>query len=252
MKRKKITIVIPAYNEEAIIKNTIETALSFLEGAFQDYELIIANDGSTDGTRQVVEEYNNQHLRCISHMPNKGKGCAVREGIISADGDIIVYTDADLAYGIEIIADFVKAIEDGDTDIAIGSRKLHPEGYSDYPAIRLIASRCFSFFTGLLAGFRYDTQCGLKAFSASAAKEIFLRCKTDGFAFDFEVMMIADRLSLKVTQLPVKIENHRNSKVKVLRDSMRMFEDIINIRKRLNVVSKGKYCDQEKNKLSEQ
>ena len=105
-----LSVVIPAYNEEAIIKNTIEAALIYLEGAFQDYELIIADDGSTDGTRQAVEAFKNPHLRCISHMPNKGKGSAVREGILSAEGDIIVYTDADLAYGIEIISDFVKKI----------------------------------------------------------------------------------------------------------------------------------------------
>lgn len=114
--------------------------------------------------------------------------------------------------------------------MAIGSRKLHPEGFEDYPLIRLVASRLFSFLTCLLAGFHYDTQCGLKAFSAVSAKRIFSRCKSDGFAFDFEVMMLAKGLSFSVTQLPVKIINHRDSKVQVLRDSIKMFGDIIRIR----------------------
>lgn len=239
MLSKKITLVIPAYNEEAIIKNTIEVALSFLEDAFVEYELIIADDGSTDNTKNIAESYSDHHLRCISHIPNKGKGSAVREGILAADGEVIVYTDADLAYGIDVIGELVDKIENESVEIAIGSRKLHPDGFADYPTIRLIASRLFSFLTGLLAGFSYDTQCGLKAFSAKAAKEIFTRCETDGFAFDFEVMMLADGLSLPVTQHPVKIENHRESKVKVVRDSIRMFGDIISIRKAVKRQLKG-------------
>ncbi|NLH01911.1 MAG: glycosyltransferase family 2 protein [Clostridiales bacterium] len=231
MKTGKISLVIPAYNESAIIENTIETVLSYLEKSFLEYELIISDDGSTDNTRAIAKGFADRGVRCVGHMPNKGKGSAVREGILAAEGDIIVYTDADLAYGIDVIGEFVKKIKSGEADIAIGSRKLHPEGYSDYPVIRLIASRLFSFLTGLLAGFRYDTQCGLKAFSSKSAEEIFCRCETDGFAFDFEVMMLAVGLSFKVDQIPVKIENHRESKVKVVRDSVKMFGDILKIRR---------------------
>jgi dolichyl-phosphate beta-glucosyltransferase len=231
MQSKKITLVIPAYNEASIIKDTIETSLSYLEQSFPEYELIISDDGSTDETRAIVESFSNSHLRYVGHMPNRGKGSAVREGILAAKGDIVAYTDADLAYGIEAVGELIQKLEAEGTEIAIGSRKLHPDGYKDYPAIRLLASRFFSFLTGLLAGFHYDTQCGLKAFSSKAAKEIFSRCETDGFAFDFEVMMIASGLSFPVAQLPVKIVNHRDSKVRVVRDSIRMFGDIICIRR---------------------
>ena len=230
MQNSKISLIIPAYNEAAIIKNTIETALSFLERNYSDYELIISDDGSTDKTEIIARGINDPRLRIIGHKPNKGKGCAVREGMLSADGEIVVYTDADLAYGIEAVGELIKKLKDEGTEIAIGSRKLHPEGFEDYPLIRLLASRLFSFLTGLLAGFHYDTQCGLKAFSSRSAKKIFSRCKSDGFAFDFEVMMLAKGLSYSVTQLPVKIINHRDSKVQVLRDSIKMFGDIIRIR----------------------
>ncbi len=230
MRNEKISLVIPAYNEAAIIKNTIETALAFLSRFSSDYELIISDDGSTDETKRIAESVSDAHLRIVSHFPNRGKGCAVREGVLAAKGDIVISTDADLAYGIEAAGELADKLAIEMADLAIGSRKLHPKGYEDYPFIRLIASRLFSLITGLLAGFRYDTQCGLKAFSAKAAKEIFSRCETNGFAFDFEVMLYAKGLGLSVTQLPVRIINHRDSKVAVMRDSLKMFGDIIRIR----------------------
>ncbi|PKM71969.1 MAG: glycosyl transferase [Firmicutes bacterium HGW-Firmicutes-16] len=239
MQEKKISLVIPAYNEAIIIKKTVETALRFLERYCSDYELIIADDGSTDKTKEIVENIHDEHLRCVSYFPNRGKGCAVREGILASCGEIIAYTDADLAYGIEAVGELMDKLLGEDSDVAIGSRKLHPEGYEDYPLIRLVASRFFSFLTGHLAGFRYDTQCGLKAYTAKAASLVFSHCETDGFAFDFEVMMLAKGKKLKVSQLPVKIVNHRDSKVAVLSDSIKMFIDIIKIRSAVKRRLKG-------------
>ncbi len=239
MRNIKVSIVIPAYNEAKIIRNTIETLMSNLEKNYSEYELVIADDGSTDNTQSIVESITSPYLRYTKHSPHKGKGCTVREGVMESNGDVVVYTDADLAYGIEIIGELVQKIDSGGADVAIGSRKLHPDGYCDYPTIRLIASRFFSFFTGRLAGFDYDTQCGLKAFSSKAAKEIFSRAKTDGFAFDFEVMMYAKCLSYSVAQVPVMVKNHRESKVKLVSDSIRMFRDIIGIRHTVRKSIKG-------------
>ena len=230
MQNIKISLIIPAYNEAAIIKNTVKAALGFLEKHYSDYELIISDDGSTDKTELLVRSVDNPRLRIVGHKPNMGKGAAVRQGILAASGELIAYTDADLAYGIEAVGELIEKLRSEGTDIAVGSRKLHPQGYEDYPLIRLLASRLFSFLTGFVAGFHYDTQCGLKAFSAQTARAIFSRCDCDGFAFDFEVMMLAKSLKFSVTQLPVKIVNHRDSKVQVLRDSIRMFGDILRIR----------------------
>ncbi len=226
-----VSLVVPAYNEAAIIENTIAQLLEYLDRGFSQYELIISDDGSTDNTKNLVESIANPHLRCVGHFPNRGKGCAVREGVLTAKGKVVVYTDADLAYGTVAIGRLVEKLLEDRTDIAIGSRKLHPDGYADYPPIRLLASRCFSLVTGIFAGFSYDTQCGLKAFTLKAAREIFSRCETDGFAFDFELMMLAQRLGCSVTQLPVSIVNHRESKVNVLRDSIKMMGDLIKIRR---------------------
>lgn len=234
MTDKKFSLVVPAYNESSIIESTIKTLLGYLDRHFTDYELIISDDGSTDDTKAITESIKDPHLRCVGHFPNMGKGAAVRDGVLEASGAIIAYTDADLAYGVDVIAKLAEQLESEGDDIVIGSRKLHPDGYADYPPIRLFASRCFSFVTGVLAGFHFDTQCGLKAYTAPAARQIFSRCGTDGFAFDFEAMMIAVRLGFKIGQLPVKIENHRESKVHVFSDSIKMFGDVIKIRRSVN------------------
>lgn len=230
MQDKKISVVIPAYNEAAIITDTLETTLAFLRAHFADYELVLSDDGSTDDTRALGQAVADEHLLCVGHFPNRGKGSAVREGALAASGDIVVCTDADLAYGLEDIPALAALLENG-ADVAIGSRKLHPEGYAGYPPLRLAASKCFHFLTGKMAGFSYDTQCGLKAYTKQAARQIFSQCETDGFAFDFEVLMLAERFGLHIAEYPVKIVNHRESKVNVLRDSIRMSRDIRRIRR---------------------
>lgn len=235
MQKMKLSLVIPAYNEAAIIRDTIEQTLSYLSGEFSDFELIISDDGSTDNTKKIAGEIKDPRLWVTGHFPNKGKGAAVRQGVLSAKGDIIMYTDADLAYGLEAVGALSRLLVSEGADAAIGSRKKHPEGYADYPPIRFVASRCFSLITGLMAGFQYDTQCGLKAFTREGAREIFSRCTVDGFAFDFEAMMICSKLGLHVEQLPVKIINHRESKVSVFSDSIRMFSDVVKIRNGVNM-----------------
>lgn len=226
----KLSLVIPAYNESQIIERTVVSALKYLDGRFSELELIVSDDGSTDDTRALVERLGDAQVRVVSHMPNRGKGSAVREGILAATGDVIVCTDADLAYGLEPISALAALIVSG-AELAVGSRKLHPNGYADYPALRLAASRIFSFFTERMAGFSYDTQCGIKAYSRKAAQEIFSRCKSDGFAFDFEVLMLADKLGVHVVQYPVSIVNQRDSKVCLFRDSFRMLRDVGHIKR---------------------
>jgi len=229
-----ISLVIPAYNEAAIIENTVEQALEYLSCEFSEYELIIADDGSTDSTVEKVRAVKDGHLRLVGHFPNRGKGSAVREGVLAARGGLTAYTDADLAYGLEVVGHMADKLLETGADAVIGSRRLHPEGYAEYPPVRLLASRCFGFVTGTIAGFHYDTQCGIKLFSSDAAREIFSRCENDGFAFDFEVMMLCESLGRAVEQFPVSIINFRDSKVNVVRDSLRMLRDVFSIRTRVN------------------
>ena len=227
----KISLVIPAYNESVIIKNTVQATAGYLRNNFSDYELIIVDDGSTDDTAALVLACarDDENIGLISYDKNCGKGYAVRQGMLEASGDIVIYTDADLAYGLDVIKTAVESI--GDNDVIIGSRRMHEKGYGEYTFIRHFASRVFGFLVRIMSGMDNDTQCGFKCFKSAAAYRVFSLCESDGFAFDFEVMMYCRGLKLKVSQMPVCIVNHRQSKVRIIRDSVKMFRDIIRIRK---------------------
>jgi len=229
----KVSLVIPAYNESKIITSALRAVSDKLSALTEDYEILIVDDGSTDGMGELVRACGDPHVRLEGYSPNRGKGCAVRTGMLAADGDIILCTDADLAYGVEVFGTILDRFAAGEADLVVGSRRLDPEGYKDYPPLRLLTSKCFGLLARLASGLKYDTQCGIKGYRRSAARAIFSRCATDGFAFDFEVLMLADKLGLKVEQIGVSIVNHRESKVNIIRDSARMFRDIFRIRRRV-------------------
>lgn len=229
----KLSLVIPAYNESSIIEATLRTVTARLADIDPEYELILVDDGSTDGMAGLIKPFENEHVRLLEYHPNRGKGCAVRTGMLAARGDYVFHTDADLAYGLENIPDMLAKFERTGADLVVGSRKLNGDGYRDYPPLRLVASKCFSLLTRIVAGMNFDTQCGIKGFTRDAAQAVFSKCATDGFAFDFEVLLRAKRMGLKVEQEAVTIVNHRESKVSVLRDSVRMFRDMLRIRRQV-------------------
>ena len=230
----KLSLVIPAYNESAIIEATLRTVTARLADIDPEYELIVVDDGSTDGMADLVRPFESEHVRALGYRPNRGKGCAVRTGMLAARGEYVFHTDADLAYGLENIPDMLSKFEETGADLVVGSRKLNGDGYRDYPPLRLMASKCFSLLTRMVAGMNYDTQCGIKGFTRDAARAIFSKCTTDGFAFDFEVLLRAKRMGLRVEQEAVTIFNHRDSKVNVLRDSLRMYRDMLRIRRQVD------------------
>lgn len=226
----KLSLVVPAYNETSIILDTIQTISARLAQIDPDYELIVVDDGSTDGMADLVRPMEDGHIRLEGYSPNRGKGAAVRLGMLAARGDYIFCTDADLAYGLENIPPMLRKLEETGCDLVIGSRRLNGEGYKDYPPLRLLTSKCFGLLVRVLSGLPYDTQCGIKGYRRSAAQSIFSKCTTDGFAFDFEVLLRARKAGLTVEQEAVSIVNHRDSKVNILRDSARMFRDLLRIR----------------------
>lgn len=226
----KLSLVIPAYNESLIIVDTLKTVMARLARIDPDYELILVDDGSTDGMAELVRPLENEHLRLEGYRPNRGKGAAVRVGMLAAKGDYIFCTDADLAYGLENIPPMLDKLEKTGCDLCIGSRRLNGEGYKDYPFIRLVTSKGFGLLVRVLSGLPYDTQCGIKGYTRTAAHAIFAKCQTDGFAFDFEVLLRAKKSNMTVEQEAVSIVNHRDSKVDILRDSVRMFNDLLRIK----------------------
>lgn len=228
-----ISLVIPAYNESGIIMDTIQTVSARLAELTAEYEVLIVDDGSTDGMAELVRGCGDPRVRLEGYASNRGKGCAVRTGMLAAQGDLILCTDADLAYGVDVFARLLERLRTGEADLVIGSRRIGGEGYKNYPPLRILMSKCFGLLSHMISGLPYDTQCGIKAYRRQAARAIFSRCTTDGFSFDFEVLMRADWLGLKVEQFPVSVINFRESKVNVVRDSARMFRDVFRIRKKV-------------------
>ncbi len=231
----KFSLCIPMYNEASIIEATAKTLSDYMETNFEDYEILFSNDGSRDGCDKLVENMNLPNVRVVGYPENRGKGCAVRTAILAAEGDIIMFTDADLAYGTEVIKRVYETfLENPDAQIVIGSRNLTEDGYAGYTAIRKLASKVYIKVLSILGGFKLsDSQCGCKAFTGEAAKKIFPRCEVDRFAFDFECILWGVKLNFKIVEMPVKVINHRESKVNVLRDSFKMVRDIVKMKKRI-------------------
>lgn len=223
------------YNEISIIRDTAKTLSDYMKANFEDYEIIFADDGSKDGCGKAVEEMNLPCVRVVGYEVNRGKGYAVRTAMLAAEGDYIMFTDADLAYGCDVIKRVYETFEaNPEASIVIGSRNLSKDGYEGYTAIRKLASKVYIKVLSIVGGFKLtDSQCGCKAFTGKAAKEIFSRCEVDRFAFDFECILWAVKFGMKIVEMPVKIINHRESKVSVLRDSFKMVRDIMKMKKRI-------------------
>lgn len=233
----KLSVIVPMYNESSVIDASIREFDGYLEKNFDDYELIFSNDGSTDGCGAAVEEYAKTHpnVRLVGYEKNRGKGCAVRTGMLASKGDVVMFTDCDVAFGADVIGRVVSYLGSHDgADVVVGSRNLSKDGYEGYTFFRRIASKTYIRILGILGGFRLsDSQCGVKGFTGEAARRIFSYCETDGFAFDFEVIMTASALGYVIGELPVKIINHRESKVRVFSDAFKMIRDVVKIRRRV-------------------
>lgn len=229
----KISVVIPMYNESAVIEQTARQLSYAMQSSFDDYEILFSDDGSTDGCGQLVRDLGLPNVCVTGYEKNRGKGCAVRTGILAATGDIVIFTDADLAYGTDVIAEAVRRLEENpDCGMLIGSRNLEKGGYGDYGHLRRIMSRLYIRVLCLVGGFRLsDSQCGFKAFRREVAYAIFSRAKVDGFAFDFEAILRAQKLGIPILEMPVRVINHGNSKIHVFRDSAKMLRDLRRIRR---------------------
>ncbi len=232
----KISLVIPMYNESLIIADTAQRLSLYMAEHFKEYEIIFSDDGSRDGSADIVRDMSLPNVRVVGYADNRGKGSAVREGILAADGELIMFTDADLAYGTDVIKSFYDSFfdcrEKEKPRVLIGSRNLGADGYEGYTAWRRFVSKIYIKLLCLVGGFKLtDSQCGCKAFEREAARDIFGRCELDGFAFDFEAILWASKLGYKVAEIPVKVLNHRESKVNVLKDAVKMISDIRKIKR---------------------
>ena len=223
------------YNESSIIKDTAQTLHEYMSANFDDYEIIFSNDGSKDGCDKLVEEMGLPRVRVVGYEVNRGKGYAVRTAMLAAEGDVVMFTDADLAYGCDVIKRVAETFEaNPDADMVIGSRNIAKDGYEGYTFIRKLASKIYIKVLSVVGGFKLsDSQCGCKAFTGAATKKIFSLCEVDRFAFDFECILWAVKYGMKITEMPVKIINHRESKVNIIKDTLRMLKDLRKMKKRI-------------------
>ena len=217
-----LSVVIPAFNEERALGKTLAELAAYLRGTGLTYEIVVVDDGSTDQTVAVAREValSDSAIRVISVSANRGKGAAVRRGVQEAAGEVIAFIDADLPYSTQNLGDAIALVHSGSTDIAIGARDLRSsnEDYS-YPLLRRFMGKSFSLIvTTFLLPEIPDTQCGLKVFSAGAARMLFSESKINGFGFDFEVLFLAKEVRLPyrahpgLADAPSRIESASRSR----------------------------------------
>ena len=238
----KISVCIPLYNEAAIIAENAQKLWAYMEENFvtpegeRDYEIIYSNDGSKDGCDKIVESLALPGIKVVGYENNRGKGYAVKTAMLASTGDIVMFTDADLAYGTDVIKQMVETFDSNpDSQLVIGSRNLTEDGYSNYTLIRKIASKAYIKVLCIVGGFKLsDSQCGCKGFRREAVDQIFPRLEVNGFAFDFEALLWASKLKYKITEMPVSIKVHGESKVRIIRDTLKMLRDITKMKKRIN------------------
>ena len=232
----KISVCIPMYNEASIIEDTARTLSDYMSANFNDYEILFSDDGSRDGCGDMVRALALPNVRVVGYAQNQGKGCAVRTAMLESCGDVVMFTDADLAYGTEVIGRIYRIFEkNGDTDIVIGSRNIAKDGYEGYTFMRKLASKAYIKVLCIAGGLKLsDSQTGCKAFSGKAAKDIFSRCTVNGFAFDFEAILWASKFGMNIIEMPVKLINYGDTKVRIVRDTVRMLKDLKNMKKRIS------------------
>lgn len=230
-----LSIVIPAYNEESRLPRTLDRILEWLhEQRFKFQEIIVVDDGSRDATSAVTDEYSKppSPIRLLRNPGNRGKGYAVRHGMLDAGGEWVLYTDADLSTPIEEVQILYSTATKQDAAIAIGSRAVDRSLVEVHqPMFREYSGRFFNLVMRVLTGLPFrDTQCGFKLYRGDAAKAIFSRQEQDGFSFDVEDLVIAKKLGLLAVEVPVRWSNVEGTKV-TLAHGLKSFTDLLQIRK---------------------
>lgn len=240
-----LSIIIPAYNEENRLPHTLEQVFAFLEGESYLAEVIVVENGSSDKTLTLAQELTAKYpnLRVL-HNEEAGKGLAIQRGMLEAEGKYRIFCDADLSMPIEEIRRFIPP--NLDTDIVIASREVKGAVRYDEPEFRHFTGRIFNLLIRILALPKlHDTQCGFKGFRAEIAEDLFKYQSIEGWAFDVEILCIARMRGYKITEIPVPWYYNDESKISVLRDSFRMFFDLLKIRRNAR---KGLYNRQDAEK----
>src|SRR6266403_2643950 len=239
------SIVIPCFNEQGRIGETLRVAIDYLAANAPDSELIVVNDGSTDATAAIAREKLDGariRTRVLENFPNRGKGAAVRSGLLAAQKPIGLFFDADLSTPLGETPKVIEPIANDDVDIAFGSRAIDRSLIGQHqPWRREQGGRVFNLLVRLTTGLPFwDTQCGFKAFRLDVCRPILESAHIDGFAFDVELLYLAQRAGLRIREIPVRWNHAEGSKVDFIHDSLRMLCEVIALRKK----NKGHHPEQ--------
>jgi glycosyltransferase involved in cell wall biosynthesis len=228
MTQPAVSLVIPAYNSASYLNANVLRVRDFYAQAGVDGEIVVADDGSTDGTADSVGT--SERVRVL-RLPHRGKGAALRAGMVATTGAICGFTDADLPYGVEPLPLAISYIRERRYHAVIGDRTLPGSAYASTGLLRMAVSEFASFsFRTLVTGGIYDTQCGFKVFRGDVGREVFRLSRISGFAIDVEVIYLLLKYRLDVKRIPVRLERNESSSVRVIRDSAKAFGDIASIR----------------------
>jgi dolichyl-phosphate beta-glucosyltransferase len=226
-----ISIIIPAYNEEKRVAQSLTALSAFCDEHFEKYELLIVNDGSTDKTRNIVENLSIPFLETLHLESNQGKGQAVKLGMLAAQGAYRFFTDADLPYDLKAFPEALRVFHSTQCDGVVGARDL-PESTdrSSQSLLRRRTSKCFSALVRLLLTVDMkDTQCGFKGFTAESAATLFSVSKIKGYAFDVELFLLAAARHLRIARIPVTLVRSGGSKIRMRVDVLFMVRDLLRL-----------------------
>jgi dolichyl-phosphate beta-glucosyltransferase len=229
----RYSIIIPAYNESERIAGTLERILRYAGNQRWGVEVVVVDDGSGDATTEIVREHaqKNAAVRLLQNPGNRGKGYSVRNGMLHANGEVLMFSDADLSSPIEEAHKLFDAIANG-ADVAIGSRWLQTKLQTRrQPMYRQLFGRVFNLLLRMVLGLGFkDTQCGFKAFSRRSAQVLFSLQQIEGWGFDPELLFLARRFDLKVVEVPVAWAHREGTRLNPVRDGIRMLGEMLRIR----------------------
>lgn len=223
----KLSIIIGSYNSHFALNKNLPILINYLNNQSFDSEVIVVDDGSTDNgaTKHLVDQMNCTYIK---NDVNMGKGSAIRKGMLTANGQYCIFTDADIPYDTNVIDLMIRYLSEKDYDMVVGDRTLEGGGYfTQVKKIRSVASRFFSWVVGaFIAAGMFDTQCGIKGFKQESAKDLFSVSRINGFAFDVEVFYIALKRNYEIKKVPVKLRSQDGTSVNILKHSIRMILDL--------------------------
>jgi dolichyl-phosphate beta-glucosyltransferase len=227
------SFIIPAYNESERLATSLPKVFAYIRERRLQAEVIVVNDGSSDDTAAIARSFASQHadIRVLENPGNRGKGYSVRNGMLHANGNVLLFTDADLSSPIYEATKLFAAIDHG-ADVAIGSRWLQAGLQTErQPWYRQLYGRLFNLALRIVLGLKYrDTQCGFKAFTRAAAQTVFSRQRVERWGFDPELLFLANKFNLRTVEVPVEWAHDHRSKINPLRDGLKMGVDMLAVR----------------------